>query len=388
LSDRKPGDLSVAPDPWSDALAEAATDGLLAVDTRGRIEAVNPSVVRMFGYASRELLGLSASVLMCSPHRERFASYLEHYLRRGHSRVMGHGREVRARRKDGTTFSIHLSVRDTQVRGRRIFAANLHDLTLQKALEGQLLQAQKMETIGTLAGEIAHDFSNLLTSVLGSVELAQRDPVPPGSRLERSLARIALAGRRGEGLIKQLLFLSRKKASVPDLLDIRQAVIEARQLFERLLPENIELEIATHTQSGAVWIDPTQLDQMILNLVVNARDAISNEGKLRISTRLEALSEERAGTLGVDPGSYVCLCIEDSGSGIEAEHLQRIFDPFFTTKPPGQGTGLGLSTVHNILRENRGAVEVQSARGQGTRITLFLPLALTISPPTLSSPTR
>ncbi|HEU4429982.1 MAG TPA: PAS domain S-box protein [Myxococcota bacterium] len=354
------------------AVVEAAVDAIAIIDERGAVESANPALERLFGYRRDEIIGQNVRVLMPAPYRDEHDTYLRAYLSTGSRRIIGIGREVVGQRKDGTTFPMYLSVTEIRIAGRRLFAGNMHDLSATKSLEGQLLQAQKMEAIGTLAGGVAHDFNNLLTAILGSAELAA-SRAAPDPLLARSLERIRLAATRGEALTKRLLAFSRRQVTKPELLALNDAVREARELFERMIGEDIAVRLELASDAGAVRADPSQLDQVIINLVINARDAMLDGGTLRLATRAEFIDDLRAEALGIESRLYSVISIADSGSGIPADVQARMFEPFFTTKAPGRGTGLGLSTVRGIVQNHRGAITCHSQMGRGTRFEIFLP---------------
>jgi PAS domain S-box-containing protein len=352
------------------AVVAAAVDAIAIMDERGRLEFVNPALEKMFDLAAAALLGRNVNALMPEPYRSEHDGYLAAYRETGRRRIIGLGREVVGRRSDGSTFPLHLSVSEVEVGGRRLFAGIMRDLSASKALEEQLLQVQKMEAIGSLAGGIAHDFNNLLSSIQGSAELALTRP-PDDPLLRRSLERIELATARGEALTKQLLAFSRRQITRPEVIDLGLAVRRARELFERLVTEDIAIELDIDDEAGSVHVDPGQLDQVILNLVVNARDAMPRGGELRLATGRRFLDAMRAVGWGVSEGEYLALSIRDNGSGIPDEISDRIFEPFFTTKE--RGTGLGLATVQQIVRHHGGAIAVRSQAGSGTTVELVFP---------------
>ncbi len=241
------------------------------------------------------------------------------------------------------------------------------------SLEGQLLQAQKMEAVGRLAGGVAHDFNNMLSVIIGYTELAMSE-VEPTAKLHDRLRAILQAGRHSADLTRQLLAFARRQAIRPILLDLNDTVAGSLKMLGRLIGEQVELVWKPAHRSDLVLIDPTQLDQVLANLVVNARDAISEVGKITIETDNVELDESfGGGQAGFTPGRYMMLSISDNGCGIEAGHLDNIFDPFFTTKDQGKGTGLGLAIVYGIVKQNHGFIDVTSEPGAGTRFRLFFP---------------
>jgi len=366
-------DMPSQPDPRAtmDAILEAAVDGILTIDERGLIESVNRAALAMFGYTRGELVGRNVTFLMPSPYRDEHDGYLQRYLATNEPHIIGSGRDVEGKRKDGSVFPLHLSVGEARLADRRVFTGILHDLTETKALESQLLQSQKMEAVGTLAGGVAHDFNNLLTAILGSAEIALGD-AEPGTPIARSLARIELAAKRGAGLTKQLLAFSRRQVTHREPVDLNEAVRSVRELFERMIGEDIEVRLDLDPEASVVDMDPGQFDQVVLNLVANARDAMPRGGKLTLLTRREELDAQAAERLGLAPGSYASLSVCDTGTGIPNEIRHKIFEPFFTSKAEGRGTGLGLATALGILRSHGGAIDVQSSPA-GSIFRLVIP---------------
>jgi GAF domain-containing protein len=245
----------------------------------------------------------------------------------------------------------------------------------------RLVQAQKMEAIGRLAGGIAHDFNNMLVVILGRSDLLLQR-LPPSSPLRRHAELVQNTARRAAALTAQLLAFSRKQVIQPRVLRLDEAVEEMLPILQRLVREDIELTFAPHARGMRVQVDPGQLQQVLLNLVVNARDAMPEGGRLVIATGDAELKPKTPGLrIGVPPGRYVTLAVSDSGTGMDAETLGRLFEPFFTTKPAGAGTGLGLSTVHGIVAQSGGDIAVDSEQGRGTTVTIYLPRVETDAPP-------
>jgi two-component system cell cycle sensor histidine kinase/response regulator CckA len=247
------------------------------------------------------------------------------------------------------------------------------DVTERKRLQEQYLQAQKMEALGRLASGVAHDFNNLLTVISGYGELIQAQ-LAPGDPLRELLAEVCKASERGSALTRQLLAFSRKRAAQPQLLDLNALVRDAAAMLDRLLGESIRLHTRLDPASGSVQADPGQIEQVLLNLAVNARDAMPQGGRLTLSTDAVTLGDTATSHRpGLRPGPYVLLSVSDTGTGISDEVRARLFEPFFTTKGPGKGTGLGLATVADIVRQCGGLIEVESTPGHGATFTLYLP---------------
>ncbi len=249
------------------------------------------------------------------------------------------------------------------------------DVTERRNLRRQFQQAQKMEAVGRLAAGIAHDFNNLLTVINGYTELLLSRPEGAGGEEARArVAGIRKAGERAAGLTRQLLAFSRQQAMEPRVLDLNAVVAELEPLLRRMVGEDMEIAATLARDLGAVRADPGQLGQVLMNLAVNARDAMPNGGTLTIATANVALDARAVADLpGLAPGDYVALAVTDTGAGMDAATLSHIFEPFFTTKPVGQGTGLGLATVFGIAQQSGGAVAVQSELGRGTTMQVFLP---------------
>ncbi len=354
------------------AILDSAVDGIITIDELGRIDSVNPATERLFGYAAAELVGRNVRILMPPPYRDEHDGYLARYRRTGERRIIGIGREVVGQRKDGSVFPVDLAVSEVPLEGHRLFVGTIRDITARKQLEDQLRQALKLEAIGRLAGGVAHDFNNLLASILGySEQLA--DGLAEGP-LRHAAQQIRRSAERGAGLTRQLLAFSRRQDLAPEPLDVSAVLGELRDMLGRLLGEHVEVEYDLADDLWLVLADRGQLQQVVLNLVVNARDALGEGGRITMVADNVEVREELLGGVGVvAPGRWVRLMVADNGCGMSAEVRTRIFEPFFTTKEPGKGTGLGLSTVFGIVQQSGGAILVDSEPDVGTRFEIYLP---------------
>jgi PAS domain S-box-containing protein len=350
------------------AALDAAGQAMLITDAQRRIVWANPAFNALTGYAADEVLGRDPVALLR-------AEMTDETVYQSMLRTLDEGRvwrgEMLNRRKDGTTVLIEQTV--TPVRNSdgvvTHFVSIRRDLTDQRRLEAQFLQAQKMEVVGRLAGGIAHDFNNLLTVINGTAELAIED-LSQHHPLRADLERIHESGKRAASLTRQLLAFSRKQLIVHEPLVIAQVLDEFRGILQRLIGEDITLDVAAESGTAAVIADRSQIEQVILNLAVNARDAMPQGGRLRVAATVEPRRTDAAET-----APHIRLSFSDTGAGMSAEVQARIFEPFFTTKEAGKGTGLGLATVYAIVEQSAGSITVTSGIGQGTTFDIYLPCA-------------
>jgi PAS domain S-box-containing protein len=353
-------------------------DGIITIDTHGIIESMNHTAEMMFGYSAEQVAGRNVSLLMPEPYRSEHDSYIARYLNTGKSVIIGVGpREVEGLRKDGSVFPIELdaNVMANGTEGDVRFIGVVRDITRRKDTERQLLQAQKMEAIGGLTGGIAHDFNNLLTIILGNLEFI-KERISGDANGEKHVATALRATKRGADLTQRLLAFSRRQPLKPDVTDINKLISNINQLISRTLGEHIEIETVL---AGGLWramIDGSQLENAIINLSINARDAMGDGGKLTIetaNTRLDSTYAEMHDE--VTPGQYVMVAVTDTGTGMTPEVVERAFEPFFTTKETGKGSGLGLSMVYGFVKQSGGHIKIYSEPGNGTAIKLYLPKA-------------
>jgi signal transduction histidine kinase/CheY-like chemotaxis protein len=286
---------------------------------------------------------------------------------------MGAGRDLVAQRKDGSAIPVEISIGPLATREGALVTAAIRDITERKQLEQQFRQSQKMEAVGQLAGGIAHDFNNLLTVINGHSEMALQ-LLKADDPLHSNLEQIKEAGDRAASLTRQLLAFSRKQILEPKVLDLNAIVTNLDKMLQRLIGEGIALQTALAPALGRVKADSGQIEQVLINLAVNARDAMPQGGRLTIeAANVELDGHYAAQHVAVQPGPYVMLAVSDTGCGMDAETQARIFEPFFTTKGQGKGTGLGLSTVHGIVKQSGGYIWVYSEPGRGTTFKIYLP---------------
>jgi PAS domain S-box-containing protein len=360
------------------ALVETAVDGVIMIDGQGLIQMFNPACEKLFGYEAAEVIGQNVSILMPRPYREEHQTYLENFHRTGEKKIIGIGREVTGQRKDGSIFPMDLSVGEAKHGdGESIFVGIIHDLTERKQTEAQLIQAQKMETVGQLSGGIAHDFNNLLTVVVGNAEVLS-ESLRARPDLQHLADSIVAAGERGAELTQRLLAFSRRQTLQPADIDCNALVRGMEKLLRRMLPEAISVKTILNAAVWTAYADPGQLENAILNLAINARDAMPDGGTLTVTTANVPLDERyRDLHPEVNPGEYVMVSVTDDGSGMPKEVLDHVFEPFFTTKEVGKGSGLGLSMVYGFVKQSNGHVAIYSEPALGTTVRIYLPAVAT-----------
>jgi PAS domain S-box-containing protein len=340
---------------------------ILITDAAGRIAYANPRFTDVTGYTLAEALGESPRMLSSGRHPPEFYRELWREISSG-----GEWRgEFENRRKNGETYHELATISAVTGAGGEIthYVAVKEDVTENRLLQRKFEQAQKMEAIGRLAGGVAHDFNNVLTAIGGHARLLL-DQLPDGDAMRGDVAEIVTASDRAAGIVRQLLAFSRQQPVQPEVLDLNEAARGIEKMLRRIIGEDIDLELTLAAAPALVCCDPHHIEQVLMNLAVNARDAMPDGGRLGISVAGEA-----------GPAPQVRLSVADSGSGMTPEVRQRLAEPFFTTKQPGKGTGLGLTTVYGIVRQAGGHVEVETAPGQGTRFDVYLPAADPASAP-------
>ncbi len=374
-------------------LFDSVTDAIFIHDDQGRVEDVNQTMLDMYRVTREQAVAFGiADYSEPGPQTARLPEILAG-LHGASTRVLF---EWKARRPlDGTVFDVEVALHATRWRNRAMIVAVVRDISerkqaelRQRKLEQQLMQAQKMESVGRLAGGVAHDFNNMLQSILGNVELALED-LPPGHALRECLDEIQRSAQRSAELTRQLLAFARKQTISPKVLDLNETVAGMLKMLRRLIGEDIELAWLPGTGLWPVMLDPSQVDQVLANLCVNARDAIADAGRITIETANVAFDDTYAAAHPeCAPGDYVLLAVTDNGCGMDAATRAHLFEPFFTTKELGKGTGLGLATVFGIVKQNRGQINVYSEPGRGTTFKLYLPRAESPAPAAEPARTR
>jgi len=341
------------------------------IDTNGIVLECNQTEADMLGYSKEEIIGKPIYAFETEEYQELAPDALREAIEKGYA--TGERRFVR---KDGTVIDTALEARAIYDDSGKVvgFRSTLTDITEHKRLEEQLLQSQKMEAIGRLAGGVAHDFNNMLTAITGYSDLAlislgQDDP------LRKNIEEIKKAGERAASLTRQLLAFSRRQTLQPETLNLNTVVGDVEKMLQRLIGEDIDLITQLEPELEPVKADPGRMQQIIMNLAVNARDAMLQGGKLTIKTENVTIDEEHSRFIHeAREGEFVCLSVADTGIGMDKETIGHIFEPFFTTKKAGEGTGLGLSVIYGIVKQHEGWIEVHSELGEGSTFAVYLPV--------------
>ena len=329
---------------------------------------VNEAAVRVYGYSRQEFQSMSILDVRPDEEKIKLLNALNEYT--GDGLYRGHWKH---RKKDGKIIEVEVTAHELEYSGKRVRLIVAQDVSERHLLEQRLRQSQKMEAVGRLAGGVAHDFNNLLMVIKGHTELL-RNVLPPADEYTRKIEHIERAADRASGLTRQLLAFSRLQMLQPKVMNLNDAVADMGRLLPRLIGEDIELVIRASDNLGAIRADRSQMEQIIMNLVVNARDAMPDGGKLIIETsniELDRLYNEKHPI--VREGCYVLLCVSDTGTGMSMETQAHIFEPFFTTKAQGKGTGLGLATVYGVVKQSGGFIWVYSELGRGTTFKIYFP---------------
>ena len=356
------------------SILDTVPEAMIVIDEQGLVTSFSAAAAKLFGYHPEEVIGRNVRMLMPEPYRAEHDGYIGNYLRTGEARIIGYGRLVKGLTKDGAVFPMELAVGEARANGQRIFTGFVRDLTSRQKMEEELRQSQKMEAVGQLTGGVAHDFNNHLTAIIANLEMLY-----PGLAdfEQREYVKEALeSAHEGAKLAAQLLAFGRRQPLNPKPTDVGPLVSTFADLLRRTLGEAIELRIAVVGSAHLTVIDESQLRNALLNLAINARDAMPRGGRLTLEISNVRLDADYAQTYpDIRTGRYVLITVSDTGTGMSAEVRQHAFEPFFTTKATGAGTGLGLSMVYGFVKQSGGNIQIYSEVGHGTSIRVFLPLA-------------
>ena len=359
----------------STGIIKNSVNSVFTIDEQGIIESLNPSAITLFGYAESELIGQNISIIMPEPDRGNHDGYLKAYRDTGVKNIIDSPREVEGIKKDGTVFPLRISVSEVKFGGKRIFAGIIQDLTHEFELEQQLLQAHKMESLGTLAGGIAHDFNNILQAIMGFTKIAQDNINSNPEILAQCLEETAKGSQRASNLVNQILTFSRKTNVKTKPLKLQSLINEALKFIRNTFPSSIQINFDIDEECSPIMANPTQIHQIITNLCTNALHSMEKKGGILTVSLQSFVTTSSMETLTgqLDAGEYIQLSISDTGTGIEPTIIHRITDPFFTTKDPGKGTGLGLAMIHGICASMNGGLRIESILNEGTTVNMYFP---------------
>ncbi len=352
---------------------EGAPDAVITVNAEGEIVLANAQAERLFGYDKTTLIGQPADILVPKRRRKKVQKQREGYFRRPEVQEIGISTELLGLRKDGTEFPVEISLSPLDAGEEKLVAYAIRDMTERKKVEAQLQQAQKMEAVGQLTGGVAHDFNNLLTVIVGNLQLVE-EIAEQDEATKKPIDAALDAAMRGAALTKRLLAFSRQQLLAPKVLDVNKLVNGLEPLLHRTLGDDIDVRVKLEEELWLTRVDPSQLENSIINLAINSRDAMPAGGTLVVETSNAEIDETYAiNQTEVVPGEYVMLRVGDDGTGIPKEALQHVFDPFFSTKERTKGSGLGLSMVYGFVKQSSGHIQVYSEEGYGTSIKIYLP---------------
>ncbi|MDF0498759.1 PAS domain S-box protein [Bradyrhizobium yuanmingense] len=354
-------------------IVETSLDAFVQTDETGSILNWNSQAEQLFGWRRDEVLGKSTiDLIVAESERDRVRAGLKRFLEDESGRTLNRRRELMCCRRDGKEFKAELSVTALKRREGLLLNVFYRDLTDKIAAEERIRHAEKMEAVGQLTGGVAHDFNNILTVITGTIEILA-EAVAKEPQLAAITKMIDEAAARGADLTQHLLAFARKQPLQPREIDINSLIVDTAKLLRPTLGEQIQIESVFEDENCVAIVDPNQLTTAILNLALNARDAMPGGGKLIVETGAAYLDEVYASANDVPPGHYVLIAVSDTGTGIPAHMLPRVFDPFFTSKGPGKGTGLGLSMVYGFIKQSAGHIKIYSEEGHGTTIKMYLP---------------
>lgn len=368
-------ELSIS-EKWHRSLFDNATDGIMVVDKNGVIVNVNKKACELHGFDRDSLVGINIELLEVTGDKEKIKERLSRILT---GKALTY--ETEHYKKDGEKVLLEVSSNSIEIEGETYIESFLRDITEKKKIQEQLMHSQKMESIGALAGGIAHNFNNILTTILGYAELLLEYTNLDDTSKQR-VRNIESSARKAGTLVSKLLSFARRDTHEVLPLNLHDVINDSLKLLEGVLDKRIGMKVSLCKTNPVIEGDPTQLEQVIMNLVVNSRDAMPDGGLITIKTDIVEVVNEKYDTPSyIRPGKYVVLTVADTGSGISNENISRIFDPFFTTKEKGKGTGLGLATVYGIVKDHKGYISVESELDHGTRFDIYIPVSEKIVQP-------
>jgi len=354
------------------SILDTVPDAMVVIDQKATVISFSKAAEKLFGMSADQICGKNVSNLMPNPYRDAHDGYIGHYLDTGEKRIIGYGRVVTGQRADGSHFPMELHVGEATANGERIFTGFVRDLTSRMKIEEDLRQAQKMEAVGQLTGGLAHDFNNLLTVISGNLEMIE-GKLQPGP-LRDMLREAQDAAADGAKLTGQLLAFGRRQPLNPKQVDLGHLTMSFSDLLRRILGEDIKLSTILSGSHLDALVDGSQLQNAILNIALNARDAMPKGGSLTTEVSQVSLDADYAKMYPeVRSGNFILISMTDTGSGMTDEVKKRAIEPFFTTKEVGSGTGLGLSMVYGFVKQSGGHLQIYSEAGRGTTIRIYLP---------------
>ena len=360
------------------ALLDAAVDAIIVSDKLGVIVRANQAAADLFRYPLGQFAGQNVRVLMPAGMAARHDGFMHHHLDTGEKRIIGIGRDVEGLRGDGSVFPLHLSVGKAEIEGEVAFVGILHDQTRRRAAEEAAARSQRLDAIGRMTGGIAHDFNNLLTVIIGNLELLEM--AETGNKSKALISDALRAAELGADLTSRLMVFSRQSPLRLQAIDLNGTLSDSLAMLKRTTRADCQLEVALADPLWPAHADPSQLQTAILNLVINAQDAMPSGGRIILESCNVTIDDRYVEQeIEASPGDYVRLSISDNGEGMTPEIRRRALEPFFTTKSVGKGTGLGLSAVYGFVKQSGGHMTIYSEPGQGTTISLYFPASVSAS---------